>query len=98
MGRTRSAPFITVPAAVQPEHAFAAEVAVVDRSAVPQTADIYGLIPHIIIAVVRRITPWRIVIIIGIASVRVRVAIIGGIAVSRRGWRIGRRRRGIAVI
>jgi len=90
MSGTRPAPFIVMPAAVQPEHSVATEVAIVDRAVIPAAADINWLVPDLVIAEIGRIAPGRIVVIVirarGVRVRRVRV----DIAVCGRRCRIRR--------
>src|SRR6185437_3742676 len=94
-GRTRTAPFVVTPAAVQPEPIRPAIAAVIDRAAIPKPAVIDRLVPQLVQAVIRRVAPRRSVIVAGI-GIRLRIGvrigiplIVIGIGVTRAGIRIG---------
>lgn len=108
VGRPCAAPLVTMPTAIQPVFAGATKHPVIDGTVVPQPADVDWLLPHLIIAVVRRVPPGRVVIIICVAgSVRiirlsvgvriVSVGIIGSRPVSRRRGRWCRVRVGAVI-
>jgi hypothetical protein len=93
VGRTLSAPFVPVPTTVQPEHPRAAEIAVIEWSAVPDAAKVDRLLPHLVVAKVRRKSPGWVVVVIGVTGG------VGVISIGRRRCSIiiGRRRCAIII-